>query len=85
MECIGSQIHYTGIILGMESANKGERYIVASSPIGWVHCQNDPCYVRIRYAKRFLDALSAILNDVIGRPKFVYEWWKLAKLGGKRV
>ena len=28
----------------MRPANERRRYIVTSSPIGWVHTQNDPCY-----------------------------------------
>ena len=31
-------------ILCMHPAYKRWRYIVTSSPIGWVHAQNDPCY-----------------------------------------
>ena len=35
-------VPHTGIILCMCSANE-RRYIVTSSPISWVHTQNDPC------------------------------------------
>ena len=34
-----------GIILCMHPANERLRYIVASSLIGWVHTQNEPCYL----------------------------------------
>ena len=37
------QLICTGIILCMHPANERWRYIVTSSPIGWVHTQNDPC------------------------------------------
>ena len=32
----------TGTIMYMHTANERRRYIVTSSPIGWVHTQNDP-------------------------------------------
>ena len=35
-------IAYTGIILGMVSANDRRRYIVTPSLIVWAHTQNDP-------------------------------------------
>ena len=35
-----------GIILCMHSANERWRYIVTSSPIGWVHTKNVPCISR---------------------------------------
>ena len=34
----------TGVILSMGSTNKGWRYTVTLSLIGWAHTQNDPCY-----------------------------------------
>ena len=43
----------TGIILCMHPANGRRRYIVTSSPIGWVHTQKDPwwhCVVCYGYA-----------------------------------
>ena len=43
--CNAPNGEYTGIILGMDSANERRRYIVTSSLIGWVHTQNDPCYM----------------------------------------
>ena len=41
----GSTAHgigYTGIIVGMVSANERRRYIVTSSLFDWDHSQNDP-------------------------------------------
>ena len=36
--------HFTGIILGMGSANKRRRYNLTPSLIGWAHTQNNPCF-----------------------------------------
>ena len=36
--------HYTGISLGLGSANEKMRYIVMPPLIGWAHSQNYPCY-----------------------------------------
>ena len=33
---------YSGIILGMDSANERRRYIVTPPLIGWAHTQKDP-------------------------------------------
>ena len=33
---------YTGIILGMESANESRCYIVTSAPIAWAHTRDGP-------------------------------------------
>ena len=33
-----------GIILCVHSAEERQRYIVASSLVGWAHIQNDPCH-----------------------------------------
>ena len=38
-----SMVTTTGIILSVRPTNKGRRYIVTSSLIGWVHTQNYPC------------------------------------------
>ena len=38
---------YTDIVLCMHSANERYRYTVTPSLIGWVHTQNDPCYVHL--------------------------------------
>ena len=37
---------YTGIILGMDSANERRHCIVTPPLIGWAHTQNDYCYVK---------------------------------------
>ena len=36
---------YTGVILGMSSANEGRRYNVTSPPIRWTHTPNYPCHI----------------------------------------
>ena len=38
---------YTDIVLCMHSANERWRYTVTPSLIGWVHTQNDPCYMHL--------------------------------------
>ena len=40
---------YTGIILGMGSANERRRYIITPPLIGWAHTQNDPWYNPISF------------------------------------
>ena len=36
-------------------ANERRRYIVTSSPIGWAHTQNDPCYSNVKWPQRHLN------------------------------
>ena len=37
-------IGWSGVILGMGSANERRHYYVTPSLIGWAHTQNDPCW-----------------------------------------
>ena len=39
-------VHYSGTILGMDSANERRHYIATSFLIDWAHTQNDSCYLR---------------------------------------
>ena len=45
--CVDHWQLYAEIILCMRSANERRCYIVTSSPIDWVHTQNDPCACEI--------------------------------------
>ena len=45
-----SHSYYT-IILYMRPADERRRYIVTSSPIGWAHAQNHPCYCNQNYTR----------------------------------
>ena len=42
---ISKSLSSSGIILCMCPANERRRYNVTSSLIGWVHVQNDPCFL----------------------------------------
>ena len=56
---VNSIASYSGIILGMGSANERERYVVTASLIGWTPAQNDPWYLITLYQDSVMSVSTA--------------------------